>query len=96
MIYKNEGDDDNNDDYNPYQQDMMNRAAGYVISRYIYKIKKFKIDSIQPLPTHDDFYNLIKSLVLNDKEFHNYIFDNYKIHFRYNEEKDIFYLENYD
>ena len=30
-------------------------------------------------------YNLIKNLVLNDKEFHKYTFDNYKIHFSYNE-----------
>jgi hypothetical protein len=32
---------------------MMNKAAGYVISKYIYEIKKFKIDlttTIKPTP----------------------------------------------
>jgi len=48
MIYKND-DDDNKDNYdddnnnNSYEQDMMNKAAGYVISKYIYEIKKFQI-----------------------------------------------------
>ena len=105
MIYKNDK-DDNNDNYdddnnnNSYEQDMMNRAAGYVISKYIYEIKKFKIDLtstiIKPTPIQDYFYNLIKNLVLNDKEFHRYTFDNYKINIRYNYKKDIFYLETYN
>jgi len=104
MIYKND-DDDNKDNYdddnnnNSYEQDMMNKAAGYVISKYIYEIKKFQIDlttTIKPTPIQDYFYNLIKNLVLNDKEFHRYTFDNYKIQFRYDYKKDIFYLETYN
>ena len=97
MISKNY--DYDNDDNNSYEQDMINKAAGYVISKYIYEIKKLKIDSTATkptTPTKDYFYNLIKNLVLNDKEFHNYTFDNYKIRFSYNEEKDIFYFENYN
>jgi hypothetical protein len=108
MIYKNDNDDyydkdddddDDNDNYNSYEQDMINKAAGYMISKYIYEIKKFKIDlttTIKPTSIQDYFYNLIKNLVLNDKEFHNYTFDNYKIHFRYNEEKNMFYYINYN
>ncbi len=73
---------------------MINKATGYVISKYIYEIKKLKIDTTtKPTPTKDYFYNLIKNLVLNDKEFHKYTFDNYKIHVSYNEEKDIFYFQ---
>ena len=87
---------DNEDNYS-YEQDMINKATGYVISKYIYEIKKLKIDlTTKPTPTKDYFYNLIKNLVLNDKEFQKYTFDNYKIHFSYNEEKDIFYFENYN
>jgi hypothetical protein len=98
MISKNYDYDYDNEDNNSYEQDMINKATGYVISKYIYEIKKFKIDSTttKPIPTKDYFYNLIKNLVLNDKEFHKYTFDNYKIHFSYNEEKDIFYFENYN
>src|SRR5215203_144522 len=96
MISKNY--DYDNEDNSSYEQDMINKATGYVISKYIYEIKKLKIDSTttKPTPTKDYFYNLIKNLVLNDKEFHKYTFDNYKIHFSYNEEKDIFYFENYN
>jgi hypothetical protein len=100
MIYKNNDNDDESDDnYNSYEQDMINKAAGYVISKYIYEIKKLKIDSTATkptTPTKDYFYNLIKNLVLNDKEFHTYTFDNYKIHFRYNEEKNMFYFVRYN
>jgi hypothetical protein len=99
MIYKNDDSADDDDNHNSYEQDMINKAAGYMISKYIYEIKKFKIDSTtttKPIPIQDYFYNLIKNLVLNDKEFHNYTFDNYKIHFRYNEEKDMFYYIRYN
>jgi hypothetical protein len=106
MIYKNDNDDyydkdeDDDNNYNSYEQDMINKAAGYMINKYIYEIKKFKIDltttTIKPTSTKDYFDNLIKNLVLNDKEFHNYTFDNYKIHFGYNEEKDMFYYINYN
>ena len=100
MIYKNNDNDDESDDnYNSYEQDMINKAAGYVISKYIYEIKKLKIDSTATkptTPTKDYFYNLIKNLVLNDKEFHKYTFDNPKISFLYNDEKDTFYLESYN
>ena len=77
---------------------MLNKAAGYVKSKYIYEIRKVKIDSTtnNTIPTSDEFYNLIKNLVLNDKEFHKYTFDNYKIHIRYDYKKDIFYLEHYN
>jgi hypothetical protein len=37
MIYNDDNDDDN---YNFYQQHMMNKAAGYVISKNIYEIRK--------------------------------------------------------
>ena len=88
---------DNEDNYS-YEQDMINKATGYVISKYIYEIKKLKIDltTTKPTPTKDYFYNLIKNLVLNDKEFHKYTFDNPKISFLYNDEKDTFYLESYN
>jgi hypothetical protein len=97
-MISNNYDYDNDDNNNSYEQDMMNKAAGYVISKYIYEIKKLKIDSTttKPTPTKDYFYNLIKNLVLNDKEFHKYTFDNPKISFLYNDEKDTFYLESYN
>jgi hypothetical protein len=98
-MISNNYDYDNDDNNNSYEQDMINKAAGYVISKYIYEIKKFKIDlttTRKLTPIQDYFYNLIKNLVLNDKEFHKYTFDNYKIQFRYNEEKDMFYYINYN
>jgi hypothetical protein len=77
---------------------MMHKAAGYVIIKNIYEIRKYKFDSTATNTTFtkDYFYNLIKNLVLNDKEFHKYTFDNPKISFLYNDEKDTFYLESYN
>jgi hypothetical protein len=77
---------------------MMHKAAGYVIIKNIYEIRKYKFDSTatNPTSTKDYFYNLFKNLVLNDKEFHKYTFDNPKISFLYNDEKDTFYLESYN
>jgi hypothetical protein len=52
-MISNNYDYDNDDNNNSYEQDMMNKAAGYVISKYIYEIKKFKIDlttTIKPTP----------------------------------------------
>ena len=76
----------------------MNKAAGYVIKQYIYEITKYKIDTIiKPIPTTaDDLYEFIKNLALNDKEFHKYTVDNYKIRIYYNKEKDHFYVEYYN
>ena len=43
----------------------MNKAAGSVISKYIFQIKKYKIDPTKPRPTKDDFYELIKDIASN-------------------------------
>ena len=53
---------------------------------------------IQPIlvrATSDDFYELIKDITSNDKEFHKFTFDNYRIRICYDKEKDRFYLECY-
>ena len=56
MINKNTNDIDQHD------QDLMNKAAGSVISKYLFEIKKYKIDPKKPRPTEDDFYELIKDI----------------------------------
>jgi hypothetical protein len=66
-----------------------------VIKKYIYEIKKYKIDTItKPIPTTaDDYYDeFIKYLALYNKEFHKYTVNNYKIRICYNKEKDHFYV----
>jgi hypothetical protein len=78
------------------QKNLMNKAAGYVIKKYIYEIKNYKIDRTKPpIQTEDDFYELIKDIASNDKEFHKFTFDNYRIRICYYIEKDSFYLECY-
>ena len=72
------------------------KQQGYVIIKNIYEIRKFKFDSTTNPTSKDYFYNIIKNLVLNDQEFHKYTFDNPKISFLYNDEKDTFYLESYN
>ena len=89
MINKNTNDIDQHD------QDLMNKAAGSVISKYLFEIKKYKIDPKKPRPTEDDFYELIKDIASNDKEFQKFTFDNYRIRICYDKEKDSFYLECY-
>jgi hypothetical protein len=89
MINKNTYDIDQHD------QDLMNKAAGSVIRKYLFEIKKYKIDPKKPRPTEDDFYELIKDIVSNDKEFQKFTFDNYRIRICYDKEKDSFYLECY-
>ena len=89
MINKNTNDIDQHD------QDLMNKAAGSVISKYLFEIKKYKIDPKKPRPTEDDFYELIKDIASNDKEFQKFTFDNYRIRICYDKEKDRFYLECY-
>ena len=89
MINKNTNDIDQHD------QDFMNKAAGSVISKYLFEIKKYKIDPTKPRSTEDDFYELIKDIASNDKEFQKFTFDNYRIRICYDKEKDSFYLECY-
>ena len=99
MIFNNnESDIDVIEEEKQDQKNLMNKAAGYVIKKYIYEIKKYKIDTIiKQIPTTaDDLYELIKYLALNDKEFHKYTVDNYKIRIYYNKEKDHFYVEYYN
>lgn len=72
MIYTN-----NNDGDQQHYQDLMNKAAGSVISKYLFEIKKYKIDPTKPIPTADDFYELIKDIASNDKEFQKFTFDNF-------------------
>jgi len=50
----------NTNDIDHHYQDLMNKAAGSVISKYIFQIKKYKIDPTKPRPKKDDFYELIK------------------------------------
>ncbi len=90
MINKN-----THDDIYQHEQNLRNKAAGYVISRYLFEIKKYKIDPTKPRPAEDDFYELIKDIASNDKEFQKFTFDTYKIRICYNKEKDSFYLECY-
>jgi len=78
-----------------HEQNLRNKAAGYVISRYLFEIKKYKIDPTKPRPTEDDFYELIKDIASNDKQFQKFTFDSYRIRICYNKEKDSFYLECY-
>ena len=85
----------NTNDIDQHHQDLMNKAAGSVISKYIFQIKKYKIDPTKPRPTKDDFYELIKDIASNDKEFQKFTFDTYKIRICYNKEKDSFNLEYY-
>ena len=80
------------DQHNP---ELMNKAAGYVISKYLFEIKKYKIELTKPRPTEDDFYELIKDIASNDKEFQRFTFDNYRIRICNDKEKDSFYLECY-
>jgi hypothetical protein len=89
MINKNTNDIDQHD------QDLMNKAAGSVIRKYLFEMKKYKIDPTKPRPTEDDFYELIKDIASNDKEFQKFTFDNYRIRICYDKEKDSFYLECY-
>ena len=99
MIFNNnESDNDVREEEKQDQINLMNKAAGYVIKKYIYEIKKYKIDTIiKPIPTTaDDLYELIKYLALSDKKFHKYTVDNYKILICYNKEKDHFYVEYYN
>lgn len=90
MINKN-----THDDIYLHEQNLRNKAAGYVISRYLFEIKKYKIDPTKPRPTEDDFYELIKDIASNDKQFQKFTFDSYRIRICYNKEKDSFYLECY-
>jgi len=93
MIIKNTHDIDQQHD-----QDLMNKAVGYVMRKYLFVIKKYKIDptTTKPRLTKDDFfYELIKDLASNDKQFQKFTFDNYKIRICYYKEKDSFYLECY-
>ena len=76
-------------------KNLMNKAAGYVIKKYIYEIKNYKIDRTKPIQTEDDFYELIKDISSNDKEFQKFAFDNYRIRICYYIEKDSIYLECY-
>jgi len=85
----------NTNDIDPHYQDLMNKAAGSVISKYIFQIKKYKIDPAKPRPTKDDFYELIKDIASNDKEFRKFTFDTYRIRICYDKEKDSFNLECY-
>jgi hypothetical protein len=84
----------NTNDIDQHHQDLMNKAAGSVISKYIFQIKN-KINPTKPRPTKDDFYELIKDIASNDKEFQKFTFDTYKIRICYNKEKDSFNLEYY-
>ena len=57
----------NTNDIDQHDQDLMNKAAGSMISKYIFEIKKYKIDPAKPRPTEDDVYELIKDIASNDK-----------------------------
>ena len=98
MIFSNNECDNDFREEKHDQKNLMNKAAGYVIKKYIYEITQYKIDTIiKPIPTTaDDLYEFIKKLALNDKEFHKYTVDNYKIRIYYNKEKDHFYVEYYN
>ena len=73
------------------QKNLKNKAAGYVIKKYIYEIKNYEIDRTKPpIQTEDDFYELIKDISSNDKEFQKFTFDNYRIRICYNKEKTVF------
>ena len=86
----------NTHDIDQHDQNLMNKAAGYVISKYLFEIKKYIIDPTKPRPTEDDFYELIKDIASNDKkQFQKFTFDNYRIRICYDKEKDSFYLECY-
>lgn len=76
MINKN-----THDDIYQHEQNLRNKAAGYVISRYLFEIKKYKIDPTKLRPTEDDFYELIKDIASNDKQFQKFTFDSYRIVF---------------
>ena len=76
MINKN-----THDDIYQHEQNLRNKATGYVISRYLFEIKKYKIDPTKLRPTEDDFYELIKDIASNDKQFQKFIFDSYRIVF---------------
>ena len=80
----------NTNDLDQHDQDLMNKAAGSVISKYLFEIKKYKIDPTKPRPTEYDFYELIKDIASNDKEFQKFTFDNYRIRICYDKEKDSF------
>jgi hypothetical protein len=82
-------------DIDQHDPELKNKAAGYVISKYLFEIKKYKIDPTKPRPTEDYFYELIKDIASNDKEFQKFTFDNYRIRICYNKENDSFYLECY-
>ena len=63
----------NTNDIDQHYQDLMNKAAGSVISKYIFQIKKYKIDPTKPRPTKDDFYELIKiqhRMIRNSENLH--------------------------
>ena len=85
----------NTNDIDQHHQDLMNKTAGSVISKYIFQIKKYKSNPTKPRPTKDDFYELIKDIASNDKEFQKFTFDTYRIRICYNKEKDSFNLECY-
>ena len=85
----------NNNDIDQHDPELMNKAAGYVISKYLFEIKKYKKDPTKSIPTEDNFYELIKDIASNDKEFQKFTFDNYRILICYDKEKDSFYLECY-
>jgi len=90
MINKN-----THDDIYQHEQNLRNKAAGYVNKQISFEIKKYKIDPTKPRPTEDDFYELIKDIASNDKQFQKFTFDSYRIRICYNKEKDSFYLECY-
>ena len=58
------------------QTNLMNKAIGYVIRKYIYEIKKYKIDKTKLIPTTEKEY-MIKDITSNDNEFHKFTFDNF-------------------
>jgi hypothetical protein len=82
-------------DIDQHDPELMNKTAGYVISKYLFEIKKYKIDPTKLRPTENDFYELIKDIASNDKEFQKFTFDNYRIRICYDKDKDSFYLECY-
>jgi hypothetical protein len=85
----------NTNDIDQHDPELMNKAAGYVISKYLFEIKKYKIDPTKLRPTENDFYELIKDIASNDKEFQKFTFDNYSIRICYDKDKDSFYLGCY-
>ena len=87
----------NTQDIDQHDQDLVNKAVGYVIRKYLFEIKKYIIDpTTKSIQTEDDIYEMIKYLVLNDKEFQKFTFDNHKIRICYHKEKDHFYVEDYN